>query len=396
VNCRCIACQNTADNPEREKLLAKRRKKAVKAKAKTISTVQEQSQSIGQMVRVDDQNRVSSGGSSEEKKMKVDKERTLTPTSLPTDLPNVEATAALATDAVTRGVDLFLPPSTYSIPMHIPRSAGVWGALAFGKASDDSLVLVEASPSSPSSGPTSSTPALTSPNSLGYAVPVTELERNWGVELGRVEATFDAMHWALLSEGPGEIKGFVPDRATTARSEYATQNGLADLNKLIDASRKAEASAKNWFDNKNMKPSPQEDAGSKDVEMADVPLISEEEESLLFCAEDVVPTKHEKPLSESAARQLTILCAQDTALLRELAAMIRRKTMEFTAERIRLVSAASTSHKERLRGVRKIRPKSPAAKKPPLSSTIVPRAQDKPRKHKFTIYPGNGPDPREG
>lgn len=66
---------------------------------------------------------------------------------------------------------------------------------------------------------------------------------------------------------------------------------------------------------------------------------NELDDSVLLCDEKV-DESNDNVSSEEAIRQLTILATQDAALLSQLAIIVRRKTLELTKERIRLVENA--------------------------------------------------------
>lgn len=85
--------------------------------------------------------------------------------------------------------------------------------------------------------------------------------------------------------------------------------------------------------------SPTEPPAASDANISDgamdasVPVLRD---SPLLCEEELDKSK-ERALSKDAVRQLTILASQEAALLGQLAQIIRRKTLDMTRERIRLV-----------------------------------------------------------
>jgi hypothetical protein len=91
--------------------------------------------------------------------------------------------------------------------------------------------------------------------------------------------------------------------------------------------------------------SPTEPPAASDANMsngamdASVPLLRD---SPLLCEEELDKSK-ERALSKDAVRQLTILASQEAALLGQLALIIRRKTLDMTRERIRLVKNAKNN-----------------------------------------------------
>jgi hypothetical protein len=67
--------------------------------------------------------------------------------------------------------------------------------------------------------------------------------------------------------------------------------------------------------------------------------VVELDASSLLCEEDI-GSSEDRELTEDAVRELTVLATQEAALLRQLAGIIRRKTLEMTQHRLQLVEDA--------------------------------------------------------
>ena len=66
---------------------------------------------------------------------------------------------------------------------------------------------------------------------------------------------------------------------------------------------------------------------------------SDNDTSLLLCHETLGGVE-ERELTEDAVRELTVLVAQEASVFRQLAGIMRRKTLEMTKQRVRLVEEA--------------------------------------------------------
>jgi hypothetical protein len=361
----------------------------------------------------------------------------------PGDEKDVEAStaaAAVAAGAVAGGVDLFLPPSSYTIPMTL-KSGMPFTALSFATSDSKQQAML----------PRKYMPIYNLHPHLKWE---TDVQRLWRIETDRVNDTFIKVQAFVDSQTPiGGAKNSDPLICSRAR---ATVDSLQqDMNAIVTAVQKAEENAICCMDTKVasriMPPTEnptdealQEDVGSsrtsdaypkqdlpteapskgaipvdssydgeekidaiavptdplpvgKTVSTGDeeqtgpltedtIPAYSSDrdmtidvsttpraeeaptpdspteppavsnanpsdgamdasapmlDDSPLLCEEKIDNSK-ERALSDDAVRQLTILASQEAALLGQLSQIIRRKTLDMTRERIRLVKNAKS------------------------------------------------------
>ena len=348
------------------------------------------------------------------------------------DVEESTAAAAVAAGAVAGGVDLFLPPSSYTVPMTL-ASGMPFKSLAFAT-SDDST-------KQQATHPRNKKTSRRDPH-LKWE---TDLQRLWRVEKGRVNETFDMVQAFFDTETP--ISGAKNvDPAIQSRARATVDSLQRDIKAIVTAVQKAEAKAvqcmeiklspKNLTDEslqENVtKHVPDDDPGhdlptgastkkaipgdssddndekiaspsdnkrlgktpltaadeftdplmkdvippdssdrnitvdvsakprsdraptlapstespavshaspSDGVVDASAPMQNSRDDSPLLCNE-AMNNSEERMLSEDAVRELTILAAQEAALLSQLAQIIRQKTLDMTRERIRLVNNA--------------------------------------------------------
>ena len=362
------------------------------------------------------------------------------------DVEATTAAAAVAAGAAADGVDLFLPPSSYTVPMAL-QGGTPYAALAFGKA-----------------GPKQEGEKVATKRArrkqagfvaARYVKWETELQRLWRIETERAQRTLYTAKMELLkSNGGTPPPHYVAesDPVIKSRAQAAMESVQDDLQQILAQVQKAETSAIRYMDVEEEKidnripylglkhsieneeaidespenptsnndilpvmdvsahaeapddenkdqpeggealanqkdeqetgplaevstspqmlasdhPGPSRERGSDDsptstsndqaMDEADASGTAEKtatsypqassratspsevlDDSLLACNEELEHLDGHT-LSEDALRQLTIVAAQDTALLRELARIIRRKTLDLTKERIRLVT----------------------------------------------------------
>jgi methionine aminopeptidase len=80
-----------------------------------------------------------------------------------------------------------------------------------------------------------------------------------------------------------------------------------------------------------------EAASLPDTKTVKQPIDSASELAAIECQEELppLPAKIEQPISDVAKRELTILAAQDAAMVSELARIFREKALELAKERMR-------------------------------------------------------------
>lgn len=372
-NCKCKDCQNYKGNPDRQRIMAKREHQA-QEKAQVAVAVHEHSRRLGRMVMMGESSRVSTGGTGATKP---------TATAVTDESPNVEVTTALAADAALAGVNVFLPPSAYAIPMKFPDTGAPWGALAFGTVGRKSNPTNQNSPTPPVNAKNKAAIAAATRKAKAkmisqvkdYPVAETELDKAWRIETDRVRKTFSAIKNKITLERNGTRRRIREnDAVVDLRAEKTRESMKKDMRSLVVAVTKAEKAAEGLGverlapkhsssqdlvgeqkkDGSNVESLPVENGnGDEDNDLDVLRVIGHEEvdesaqnppdldesdndSALLMCHEELVDPPG-VPLSDYAVEQLTILASQDAALLRELTRIIRRKTLAITERRINLV-----------------------------------------------------------
>lgn len=355
------------------------------------------------------------------------------------DVEASTAAAAVAAGAVAGGVDLFLPPSSYTVPMTL--ASGVpFTSLAFATSNDNNTKHQATPPRNKKS--------IRRQSHLKWE---TDLQRLWRVESGRVNEIFDKVQAFIETQTPisGAKNG---DPVIHSRARATADSLQRDIKAIVTAVEKAEMKAirsMEAMEISQIKPSPKsitdesfqenvtdhvpaEDLGhdlptetstkgaipadssngseeaiaviaapSDDLSLIKTALAADDEltvpltkdaipsgssdydvttdasatpradeaptpapstaslavsnanpsdgmmdasahaldDSPLLC-DETMNNSEERALSKDAVRQLTILAAQEAALLSQLAQIIRRKTLDMTRERIRLVKNA--------------------------------------------------------
>lgn len=292
-HCRCTDCQNVEGNEKREMLMAKRRHQEESARA-AVAAAQQHS-------------RLSNEGD--------------------------ETVTAL-------GVDAFLPPSTYTIPLRFPNGTP-FNALSFGAIDSKKQATTPISTSIPPP------PAKQPRPARGR----TELERGFDEDAKiRMRQYFGAIH-KEISRRQG--RPVVESKDSLAcpppplqQSAVALLDSVQqDMQRIHQASAKAEEETIKLLDEPTnngqakakpaAKPKPRHEkpaaAASTTPDEQDDPSGLTEND--LICAESL--EKESVPsIPATTQRQLTIYVAQEAAMLREFAAIIRQKTLQMTKQRL--------------------------------------------------------------
>lgn len=277
-----------------------------------------------------------------------------------------EAAAAALTSREESGVafdgDAFLPPLTYAIPVKLP-SGVAFPALSFGstnlaQATNPISVVIEVKDDDERKRPAQAiypadgnkkTPANTAgaskkrPGSAALSVTgrFTEMEAAWNTETLKVGQAFASMRKVARTrrgEDPGRKHA---NNACQIAGTKLFSSIEKDMKRVVNAINKAERDTVAHLDSK-AKAGPASDpaveaTGShlKDGEALECSAVADAHEAALLCQEVLDADPNDTELSKAAIRELTILAAQDAALLRELTSIIRQKTLSITKIRLR-------------------------------------------------------------
>jgi hypothetical protein len=228
-----------------------------------------------------------------------------------------------------------LPPSAFATPVQVEGKL-VQG-LSFGRAlpSQQGKAGTNGNTYSPSKRRLYHNLML-SPSKLGAKHDVskkrkmkegTELEADWNEDTGDVREFFRIMRKQIDNRTVGDTDEFSEEEATEARVRSVlevVEDDIKNAEKVVEA---AELDILTRLHEHKRKPSqsnlePMEDDDSADDDVAG-----------LKCDETLTLSEETRPI-DPALKELTILAAQETALIREAARVIRRKARELCERRI--------------------------------------------------------------
>lgn len=318
--CGCMECKNKEGNEEREKLIAERRLKA--------STTALSSSRVSPIIMAKNEG----------------------------PLGDVDGTATMANDirakTVAGGVDLFLPPSSFTLPMKLQDGMS-FPQVAFAKAGS----VQGGFPHAPQPGTygAKTSAKKKAPAKQDQHKYDTDLEKLWRVETDRVSQTFTKVRSDFLESSrppvsstryrtKEQFSGKKKNPMIDYRARMAMDGVVKDMKDIVSAVEKAETTTLKLFD----KDAQDENAASNEHPPLDEKylLCDEHIESLesfeldgsaLQCIEEMNHPTEDRQLSDTAVRELTVLAAQEAALMRQLALVIRRKTLTLAEQRVRLV-----------------------------------------------------------
>jgi hypothetical protein len=226
-----------------------------------------------------------------------------------------------------------LPPSAFATPVQVEGKL-VQG-LSFGRALPSQGEGSNGNTDSPSKRRLYHNLML-SPSKLGAKHDVakkrkmkegTELEADWYEDTGEVREFFRIMRKQIDSRKVGDGDEFSEEEATETRVRSVlevVEDDIKNAEKVVEA---AELDILTRLHEQKRKPSqsnlePMEDDDSADDDVAE-----------LKCDETLMLSEETRPM-DPALKELTILAAQETALIREAARVIRRKARELCERRI--------------------------------------------------------------
>mmetsp|Transcript_6661 Transcript_6661/g.9582 ORF Transcript_6661/g.9582 Transcript_6661/m.9582 type:complete len:271 (+) Transcript_6661:362-1174(+) len=222
------------------------------------------------------------------------------------------------------GVDAFLPPSTYTIPVKF-QSGVPFAALAFGCCDNDQATKPVSAVLQEKSTPSEQT---------GYGGE-TELETAWQNEARDLQLLSSAVT-KELKRRRGDTVVEYPLHNDQIKQRAIDIIGTAEVGvkRLRAAVETAEAAAKQQHLDtdqgsvEEMVDDNEDEGGSvyNDDPLACNETLNETGNPLI-CSEILPPPKKTK-MSDKAARELTVLAYQDEALLKELTAIVKERTLE--------------------------------------------------------------------
>lgn len=277
------------------------------------------------------------------------------------------AAAAVAAEAAASGVDVFMPPSAYAVPMKVGRDGVEVPGLSFGTAGARKKSRNSATAQKRAYDTAEGNKRKPQYPAEDLLRMETEYERdarfatiNLGSRLDTIYGLLEREKNAVASEGedkrstgqsvvPSDIstEHMGPEGKRAKESIEFVKNGV---NRIKEATDRAQERARKLIDEKQSAAAVAVAAGAssdsntkEDNAMADV-----EDSGLadLFCGETMPQASSEPALeggkkATSAEDELFVLATQDAALLRELGRIVKEKALEMGAERIRQAASAA-------------------------------------------------------
>ncbi len=252
------------------------------------------------------------------------------------------------------------PPSAKTISMQSRSSSSV-AALSFGvskprlKKSEENAKVAPLTQNDHQQPPI---PTATKKTSLAWKraisglVSGTELERSWKLETECVRTTFEAIRTELqCQKGSKRPPGATSDEGTTKRAHRILKSVERDVKDLVQAIKVAETSIESTLDSEPWEQS-RADQSQPQVAAEEASLQQEvnalfesdatgydEDINQLTCHDQLV-ARNGPSLSEYAARELTVLAAQDAALMRELTRVLRKSAVKLAEQRMESTARA--------------------------------------------------------
>ena len=226
-----------------------------------------------------------------------------------------------------------LPPSAFATPVQVEGKL-VQG-LSFGRALPSQGAGTNGNTDSPSKRRLYHNLML-SPSKLGAKHDVskkrkmtegTELEADWNEDTGEVREFFRIMRKQIESRKVGDTDKFSEEEDAESRVRFVlevVEDDMKNAEKVVEAAeldiltRLHEQKRKS--SQSNLEPTEDDDSADDDV-------------AELKCDETLALPEETRPM-DPALKELTILAAQETALIREAARVIRRKARELCERRI--------------------------------------------------------------
>ena len=278
------------------------------------------------------------------------------------------AAAALAAEAAAAGVDVFMPASAFAVPMKVGLGGTEIPGLSFGTAGLKAKSRISATAQKRAYDTVERSRKRKSQYPAeGLVRMETEYERDARFATIDLGSKLDTIYGLLELEKKADTKESeatskseeghvghigIPSIVSTdylglegKRAKESIEFVKGGASRIMEATDRAQQRARKLIEEKQstvaVEASPE--TGTEDVAMMDV-----EDSSLgdLLCGETMPQASSEPALqggekATSAEDELFVLAAQDAALLRELARIVREKALEMGAERIK--QAASTA-----------------------------------------------------
>lgn len=313
-SCRCVDCQNTQGNPEREAKIARN---------PTTASIPAQKAQL-QRVTASRASVLGPGINSSKR-----------------SLPEGGEGGTRGSELLFKVSDM-LPPSLYSIPMELPNGE-TCASLGFFPVGPAKKRKAGNRPEF------TGAKVKSTKNSKTQALSEKELEEKWSLETQDVLGTFGAMKHELLERkrDAGLIEG---DIALSLSREYSYYDlvGSAhlasvelDMVDVIASVKEAKKRARNMFAVAKTESSGEstiDAAKEKHLRQAQMPEAMNADEASLLCAEESPWEKQDTSSSsgygDREIETYVIQASQDAALMRELAHIIRKRAREMSEARM--------------------------------------------------------------
>ena len=330
--CNCRDCKNFKGNENREKIMQSRFKRAEKD-AKAAASQAIKASKAGEM-----------------------------PKGLRGD---PVAAAAVAAEAAASGVDVFMPPSAYAVPMKVGRDGVEVPGLSFGTAGERKKSRHSATAQKRAYDTADGNKRKPQYPAEDLLRMETEYERDarfatidLGSRLDTIYGLLEREKKAVASEDEDKRatrQTVVPSVISTEhmgpeekRAKESIEFVMNGVNRIKEATDRAHQRARKLIDEKQSAGSVAAGASSESNTKEDIAMADVEDSGLanLFCGETMPQASSEPALeggkkATSAEDELFVLATQDAALLRELARVVREKALEMGAERIRQAASAA-------------------------------------------------------
>ena len=343
--CKCRDCHNVKGNKDREAIMQSRLKRAEKdAKAAAAS------QATAQSGKNSSKDGKKGGGM---------------PKGL---MGDPVAAAALAAEAAAAGIDVFMPPSAFAVPMKVGLGGTEIPGLSFGTAGLKSKFRASATAHKRAYDTVEQSRKRKAQYPAEDLVRMeTEYERDARLATIDLGSRLDTIYGLLELEkktdtnesgaanesGEGHTGHIgIPSVISTEylglegkRAKQSIEFVKGGASRIKEATDRAQQRARKLIEEKQSAVAAET---SPETGTEDVAMMDEEDSSLgdLLCDETMPqafsePALQEGEKSTTAEDELFVLATQDAALLRELARIVREKALEMGAERIK--QAASTA-----------------------------------------------------
>jgi len=218
----------------------------------------------------------------------------------------------------TVGVDAFLPPLAYAIPVKLSTGES-FPALAFGSTTLEQTknpITAILENSEQATCPISPRPLKGN---------LTELESSWGSQIMKMNEVFESFEDEIQNQKEQNESPKYDNDSSQLSGQKLLRTTKIEAKRLIETVNNAERETVNFLNILAEKQIVNNLVSESNVDL--------DKDQTLLCSETVSPDPNDSELSSSTVQEFAIMAAQDTALLRELTAIIRKKTLLLTEMR---------------------------------------------------------------